>query len=188
MHALQNNAIDFLLDLTAALLYTKSGDIRTAARERPKKREGMVAGMKKGKYGICLWFYAMVAFVLAFLGQTLLCGLLLGFVILAERDEWLTKQVIQAFFLTIFSSCVSAVFGILSVFSAIPFLGGIVAGILSFVNGIVSLLVLIFVIIALTHVCREQDANVPFFAGLSNRALGYIARTVYTDGPSGPQA
>ena len=52
----------------------------------------------------------------------------------------------------------------------------------------VSLLVLIFVIIALTHVCREQDANVPFFAGLSNRALGYIARTVYTDGPSGPQA
>ncbi len=39
MHALQNNAIDFLLDLTAALLYTKSGDIRTAARERPKKEK-----------------------------------------------------------------------------------------------------------------------------------------------------
>ena len=39
MHALQNNAIDFSLDLTAALLYTKSGDIRTAARERPKKEK-----------------------------------------------------------------------------------------------------------------------------------------------------
>ena len=25
--------------------------------------------MQKGKYGVCLWFYALVAFILAFLGQ-----------------------------------------------------------------------------------------------------------------------
>ena len=34
--------------------------------------------MQKGKYGVCLWFYALVAFILAFLGQVLLGGLLLG--------------------------------------------------------------------------------------------------------------
>ena len=28
--------------------------------------------MQKGKYGVCLWFYALVAFILAFLGQVLL--------------------------------------------------------------------------------------------------------------------
>ena len=34
--------------------------------------------MKKGTFGIKLSFYAVLAFVLAFLGQTLLLGLLLG--------------------------------------------------------------------------------------------------------------
>ena len=32
--------------------------------------------MKKGKFGVCLWFYAVLAFVLAFLGQILLGALL----------------------------------------------------------------------------------------------------------------
>ena len=52
--------------------------------------------MNKPKTGMYLWFYAVLAFVLAIFGQTLLCGLLLAFVILTERDSWLTCQVIQA--------------------------------------------------------------------------------------------
>ena len=36
--------------------------------------------MKKDRFGICIPFYAVLAFVLAMLGQTLLGGLLLGFV------------------------------------------------------------------------------------------------------------
>ena len=34
--------------------------------------------MRKGKFNIVLPFYAIVAFVLAILGQVLLCGLLLA--------------------------------------------------------------------------------------------------------------
>ena len=41
--------------------------------------------MKKDRFGICLTFYAVLAFVLAILGQTLLGGLLLAFAILVER-------------------------------------------------------------------------------------------------------
>ena len=65
--------------------------------------------MQKGKFGIDLWFYAMLAFVLAFLGQVLLAGLLLGFVIVAEKDEWVIKPVMQAFGLAIFASVVGEV-------------------------------------------------------------------------------
>ena len=72
--------------------------------------------MQKGKYGVCLWFYALVAFILAFLGQVLLGGLLLGFVIVAEKNEWLTRQVIQAFFLTIIVSVINAVLDLLNIF------------------------------------------------------------------------
>ena len=76
--------------------------------------------MQKGKYGIYLWFYAAIAFILAILGQTLLCGLLLGFVIVAERDEWLSRQVIQAFCLCFFNAVVSTILGIFDPLERIP--------------------------------------------------------------------
>ena len=79
--------------------------------------------MQKGKYGVCLWFYALVAFILAFLGQVLLGGLLLGFVIVAEKNEWLTRQVIQAFFLTIIVSVINAVLDLLNIFGNVPIVG-----------------------------------------------------------------
>ena len=53
----------------------------------------------------------MLAFVLAIFGQTLLCGLLLAFVIVTERDSWLTCQVIQALGLCF----VNSVMGVVSV-------------------------------------------------------------------------
>ena len=45
--------------------------------------------MRKDRFNICISFYAVLAFVLAILGQTLLCGMLLGFVIVIQKDEWL---------------------------------------------------------------------------------------------------
>ena len=79
--------------------------------------------METGRFGLKLSFYAVLGFILAFLGQTFLCGLLLGFVILVEKNNWLTKQMIQAFLLTIVSSIVHSVLSILDIFEAIPFLG-----------------------------------------------------------------
>lgn len=85
--------------------------------------------MKKGTFGIKLSFYAVLAFVLAFLGQTLLLGLLLGFVIVAEKDEWLTRQTMQAFFLTIAVSVIQGALSLISkLFSWIPTLGSISVG------------------------------------------------------------
>ena len=65
----------------------------------------------------------VLAFVLAILGQTLLCGMLLGFVIVIQKDEWLTKQVMQAFFLALVESIISCVTNIFSGLYAIPILG-----------------------------------------------------------------
>ena len=115
--------------------------------------------MQKGKFGVCLWFYAVLAFVLAFLGQTLLCGLLLGFVILAEKNEWLSKQVMQAFFLTLASSLVGSVLDILNVFRSIPFVGTAVSVVFNGITGLVSLIILVFCIIAITKVVKEQGGE-----------------------------
>ncbi|MBS1327493.1 MAG: hypothetical protein HP041_05800 [Oscillospiraceae bacterium] len=136
--------------------------------------------MQKGKFGVCLWFYAVLAFVLAFLGQTLLCGLLLGFVILAEKNEWLSKQVMQAFFLTLASSLVGSVLDILNVFRSIPFLGTAVSVVFNGITGLVSLIILVFCIIAITKVVKEQDAGLPLVSKLANRAFGLLEQKVYT--------
>ena len=142
--------------------------------------------MTKGKYGIALSFYAALAFVLAILGQTLLCGLLLGFVIISEKNEWLTRQVMQAFFLTLFTAVVSNVLNAIHIFRDIPFVGGVFGTILNIIEGAVGLLVLVFAIIGIVKVLKDQDAGIPVFSGWANKAFGYIEQKVYTQMP--PQA
>lgn len=62
--------------------------------------------MEKGKLGIRLSFYAVAAFILAFLGYSTVLALLAGFVLIVEKNEWASRQVIQAFFLCIFADIV----------------------------------------------------------------------------------
>lgn len=145
--------------------------------------------MQKGKYGICLPFYAILAFVLAFLGQILLCALLLGFVIAAEKDEWLTKQVMQAFFLSLFYSLITTIFSVSAIsnlFGGAWYMSGILGifgTIFSIITGLVSLAVLIFVIIGIVRVAKGLDAEIPVFHSLANRAFGLVAQKVYNNVP-----
>ena len=83
--------------------------------------------MKKDRFGISITFYAVLGFVFAILGQTLLGGLLLGFSIVAVQDEWLTRQTLQAFFLSLISGFVSVIIGAVSWSYRIPFLGTVLA-------------------------------------------------------------
>lgn len=140
--------------------------------------------MRKGKYNIVLPFYAIVAFVLAILGQMLLCGLLLGFVIVAERDEWAVRQCMQAFFLSIVSGIAGVVQSVMGIFNVVPLLNWLTSGITSFVVGVIYLVVLIFAIIGLVHVCKGQDARVPWLTTLAGKAYGVIAQ--HTGNPGGP--
>lgn len=136
--------------------------------------------MQKGKYGVCLWFYALVAFILAFLGQVLLGGLLLGFVIAAEKNEWLTRQAIQAFFLTIIVAVINAVLDMLNIFGSIPLVGAAMGVVFNVISTIISIVVLVFVIIAMVKVVKGQEANMPLLSKLANRAYGIIEKKVYT--------
>ena len=143
--------------------------------------------MRKGKFNIVLSFYAVVAFVLAILGQVLLCGLLLGFVIAAERDEWAVRQCMQAFFLSIVSGIAGVIQSVMSVFNIVPVLNWLTSGITSFVVGVIYLVVLIFAIIGLVHVCKGQDARIPWLTTLAGKAYGVMAQHMGNPGgPAGP--
>ncbi len=131
--------------------------------------------MKKGKFGVCLWFYAVLAFVLAFLGQVLLGALLLGFVIATEKDEWLTRQTIEALCISIFASVIGDILSMVSrVFSSIPFVGSTVSDVFSWLNWFVSVAVLVFVIIGIVQTAKGKDASIPVFSSIAYKAVGLV--------------
>ena len=146
--------------------------------------------VQKDRFGIRLTFYAVLAFVLAILGQTLLCGLLLGFVILVHGNEWLTRQVMQAFFLCLFNGIVSAVTAVFSALYAVPILGAAIGGVLGFIGGILSLVVLILAVVALVRVSKGGEASLPLANSLADKAFGRRRMTQYytpdDNGPAGP--
>lgn len=141
--------------------------------------------MNNGKYGIKLEFYAALAFIFAIFGQVTLCALLLGFVIVLEREEWVVRQVIQAFCLCLFASLFSVVNAVFSIFTWIPFLGNIFSWVISGVAGIFTLGIIVFAIIALANVMKGKDANVPLAVKFSNWAYGVVEDKVYNTPPTG---
>ncbi len=136
--------------------------------------------MRKDNFGICLTFYAVLAFVLAMLGYTTLVALLLGFVIVVHKDQWLTMQTMQAFFLSIISGLVGAVIDIISPLYSIPILGSILSGLFGIVTSIISILVLIFAIMGIAKVAKEQDANIPVLKSFAEKAFGLVRNVTYS--------
>jgi len=131
--------------------------------------------LKKGKFGLRLAFYAVLAFVLALLKQPLLCGLLLGFVIFAEDDGWAVRQVLQGFMLSLVSTfAVDTVFSLASLVvpTSFGFFYDFVFGVLRVISCLVYAGVLVLSIMAILRVCRDQDANLPLLSNLSYHAFG----------------
>ena len=142
--------------------------------------------MQKGKLGICLPFYAILGLILAFLGQTLLCALLLGFVLVVERDEWAGRQTMQAFFLSLFVAVVSGILDILNVTRNIPWVNTVLNTVFGVIEWALGIVVLIFIIVGLVHVVKGKDAGIPVLSNLARRAYGIVEQKVYTQAPVQP--
>ena len=136
--------------------------------------------MRKDNFGICFSFYAVLGFVLALLGHTTLALLLLGFVIVVHKDQWLTMQVMQAFFLSIISGIVSTIIGIISPIYKIPILGALIATCFGIVTSVISLIILVMAIIGISKAAKEQDANLPLVKTFAEKAFGLIKNVTYT--------
>lgn len=134
--------------------------------------------MKKGKFEIILSFYAVLAFILAFLGMQTLIFLLLGFVILAERDEWTVKQVLQALMLSIVSSIIYSIQNVLDIVTLVPIIGNIINTGFSVIVGLINVIVFIFTIIGILNVSKEKDANIPVFQNFAEWAYGKVVKKV----------
>ena len=125
----------------------------------------------KGELGIRLTWLAALAFVLCILGQTLLLGLLLGLVLVKERNEWLSRQTMCAFLLCLVDSVIGVINGVLGILYAIPLLGSVFSGLFGLVFGLVNLVLLVLAIRGAVHVAAGRENGVPVLDKLADSAF-----------------
>ncbi len=147
--------------------------------------------MRKGKLGLVLNFYAVMGFVLFFFGQWMLCALLCAFVLVVEKDEWTSRQCLQAFFfsfVSVVADWIRAAIPTVNTDDPFSFIFSLnpLAMLGSVVDFIISLLILIFTIVGISRVSKGREANLPFVAKWANKAFGNIVKVQQTYQP--PQA
>ena len=135
--------------------------------------------MTKGKYGLSLPAVAILSFVLAFFGFLEVLVLFLAFALILEKDKWLSRQVLQAFYLRlaygilqtvigwVFTAFVS-LFSLVKVYSAAAVLGSIQSVILFLLN--IGLFVL--ALLAVLQLAKGKEVSLPFIAGLVDKTFG----------------
>jgi hypothetical protein len=154
--------------------------------------------MTKGKFGLSIAAVAVIAFGFCALRQPQSVLLVVGFALLAEKDEWLNRQTLQALLLTIayyLAELVTGwVFGGLArLFTWMELYGvaGAMSKVDSFVGDVLYLALIVFSVLAVLRVLRGKDAGLPFIAKMAGGDFaaafapktGTSAASVQTDPP-----
>lgn len=135
--------------------------------------------MEKGKSGIMLGAIAATAFVMCFLGWSTAIILILGFVLIVERNEWLTKQVLKALYLSIgyslIISVVNIAFNILyRTIGNINFIYDLLRIVDTLAVNVVNIGVLIICLLAALKAVKGEETTVPLMDNLAGQTLGII--------------
>ena len=129
--------------------------------------------MRKGKLGVVVCLYPILGFVCVILNQPLLCALIFGFVLVAERDEWAGRQTLQALGL----SAIAVVLRELLVYSVNLFPVYIdffhfLSTAFGTLSALVYLAAIITSMVSITRVMKDQEASLPGLDRLAYRAYG----------------
>jgi len=153
--------------------------------------------MKIGKMGINVYFIAALAMIFAILGWSTAGILIIGYALVVEKDNWLTKQTIAAFSVQLIAGAVNVVLGgfnrtidsfanssnsydyslggMLSLGSSSSLtVPSVLRNIISWTGNITSLVLLVFLIIGLSNVIAGRDAGIPVVGNIANWAFGIV--------------
>lgn len=134
--------------------------------------------MTKGKFGLSLSAIAVIAFIFAALNQPVAVLLVVGFAFLAEKDEWLNRQVAQAMLLNIVYNLARLVISVIfAVFDT--FLDWIDAyearttfiEIQTVFNGLLLIGLIALALLAIIKVLGGKEANLPLLSKVAGGDL-----------------
>lgn len=135
--------------------------------------------MTQGKFGLNLAAVAILAFVLAFFGFLEALVLFLAYALLIEKDQWLTRQVFQAFYLRLaysvaitvigwFFTALTSFFGLFNAFNAI----NVFNSIKNVINFLLYVGLFVFGLMAVLRLIKGQDDGLPILGGLADKTMG----------------
>ena len=149
--------------------FLPSGKRFAAGEEGRINEEEVSILMRKSRYGFNLWFYPAIVLLLAIFGQTLLCGLITIFAIAAEKDEWTSRQTMEAFLLSLVNALVSVIIDLFGIITWIPLLGDLLSRILAFCAGVIGLVVLVVAVIGILRASKNEEIRIPIVHGFVNK-------------------
>lgn len=134
--------------------------------------------MTKGKFGLNLAAIAVIAFLFTALQQPVAVLLVAGFALLAEKDEWLNRQAMQALLLTVAYSLTVLVadwifgglarfFGWVRIYRA----QSAMSQADSIVSGALSVACVALCVVAVWRSLHGKDANLPLLSKLAYGGL-----------------
>ncbi len=127
--------------------------------------------MRKGVFGFDIWFYGVVALLLAACRHVVPLGGLILFVFLMEKDEWLNRQLMQALLMCLGCMAIHTVLGYLSsVLVLVPFFGWLLhSSFLLLVDAALQLFMILFGLRAADRMHKGLDSDIPIVAAFVNR-------------------
>ncbi len=162
--------------------------------------------MNRGKYGLNLAAVAIIGFIMAFFGFTESLLFLVAYALIAEKDNWLTRQTLQALFLRFTYSIAIIVLGwifggLIAFFNIAKAYKAMaeVAKVQGFFNGVLYLGLFVMAALAVLKVMKGQDAGLPVLGSLVEKTMNaaestaahfgnapYTAAAVYPQAPVSP--
>lgn len=120
---------------------------------------------------LCL--YPILAFTGVILHQPLLCALFFLLALLAERDEWASRQSLQALALGLVSYGLGKILnGVGSLLPDHTTLHYVFSTVFALVSNLIYLAAIALSIVAIVRVLKDQEADLPGFSALAYRAFG----------------
>ena len=135
--------------------------------------------MEKGKLGIRVSVYAVLAFIFAAFGLDLGIVALFAVVLIAEKDEWATRQTLQALLLCLVPNIIGIFFrgfdfiGWFS-WSRLYIISTVWSRITSVINWGVDIFVYVFAFLAILNVSKGKEAGIPLISNFANWAYGKV--------------
>lgn len=133
--------------------------------------------------GITFTAIAAVGFAIALLQWSTVLLVLVGAVLIIERDEWLSKQAVKAFYVMITYNVVIYILNqgisiILSILGSIPFVGGAIASGIGWLSALIRfVLMAVYILVcgvAMVKVSKKEEIHIPIIDGLVNKTFGII--------------
>lgn len=133
--------------------------------------------------GITFTAIAVVGFAIALLQWSTVLLVLVGAVLIIERDEWLSKQAVKAFYVMITYNVVIYILNqgisiILSILGSIPFVGGAIASGIGWLSALIRfVLMAVYILVcgvAMVKVSKKEEIHIPIIDGLVNKTFGII--------------